>query len=282
MAVTNAVLEWSGGRVSFVSDPDPEAWARFIVTDIAGWYGGVGVRSESMDRLGHGTIAGRSWRRGRALTLRGHVEVASPSDRDYVMRDLSGVLWDGLEGTLTATIDGLTLSCPVRLDGEPGIVPDGASSVTVQLPLASPDPWLFGPWRTSALRPVGAGVGFDFPPFGDSGVITFGSAVDSGAIAWNDGNADSTPRFEVYADAPGGFYISLGDRVIEYPRPTWAHSPVTVDMGGEVLLSGYDQSHYLSVREWGAIGPRSLETVRFELLQGGHGWCNVLHRDTYI
>lgn len=281
MAVTDALLEWAHGRVRFVSDPDSADWARFVLVDLAGWYGGVGVRKESMNRLGHGTIAGRTWRQGRALTLRGHVDV-STSDRDGLMRELSGVLWDGLEGTLTATVDGLSLSCPVRIDGEAGVVPDGSESITVQVPLAAADPWLFGEWRTSSLRPIGVGVGMEYPPFSTDGVITFGSAVDTGSVVWNDGNTDSWPRFTVHADAPGGFLVGLGDKVIEYPRPTWIDSPVTVDMTGEVLVSGYDQSQHLATREWAAIGPHSLETVRFELLQGGHGWCDVSHRDTYI
>lgn len=286
MAVTDAVLEWGSGRVRFESEPPAGAWARFVLTELAGWYGGVGVRGESMDRLGHGTIGGRKWRGARALTLKGHVDVSAPEDRDRVMRDLSGVLWDGLEGTLTATVDGLTLSCPVTIDGEPGIVPSGIASVVVQLPLASSDPWLFGEWRTSTLRPVGAGVGLEYPLFsGDLGagpVLTFGSAIDTDVLVWNDGNTDAWPVFTVHADAPGGFLLGLGDRVIEYTRPTWRDSPVRVDMTGEVLVSGFDQSQYLAVREWSSITPGTFERPRFELLQGGDGWCEVSHRDTYI
>lgn len=282
MAVTDAVLEWGAGRVRFESEPDPENWARFVLTDLAGWYGGVGVRGESMDRLGHGTIGGRKWRGARALTLKGHVDVAAPEDRDRVMRDLSGVLWNGLEGTLSATVDGLRLSCPVTLDGEPGIVPSGIASVTVQLPLSSSDPWLFGEWRASLLRPIGAGVGFDFAPFSRGGVVTFGTAIDTDVLVWNDGNADSWPLFTVTADAPGGFLVGLADRVIEYARPTWKTTPVVVDMAGEVLVGGVDQSQYLATRDWSSIGAGGAERPRFELLQGGNGWCEVSHRDTYI
>lgn len=286
MAVTEAVLEWGTGRVAFASDPAGDLWARFVLTDLAGWYGGVGVRGESMDRLGHGTIRGRSWRTGRALTLKGHVEVASPTDRDRVMRELSGLLWDGLAGTLSAVVDGLALSCPVTIDGEPGIVPTGVSSVTVQVPLMSADPWLFGEWRTSILRPVEAGVGFEYSPFardlGAGPIITYGTAIASDVVIWNDGNADSWPLFTVHADAPGGFLVGLGDRVVEYPRPVWRDAPVIVDMTGEVLVSGYDQSSFLSTRGWSSVAPGTMETPRFELLQGGSGWCDVSHRDTYI
>lgn len=286
VAVTDVVLEWGTGRLQFASDPAPETWARFVLTDLAGWYGGVGVRGETMDRLGHGTIGGRKWRTRRALTLKAHVEVADAEDRDRVMRELSGVLWDGLEGTLTATVDEVTLSCPVKIDGEPGIVPSGVASVTVQVPLTSDDPWLFGEWRTSTLRPVGAGVGLEYPLLvGDLGagpVITFGSAIETDVLVWNDGNATSWPVFTVHADAPGGFLLGLGDRIVEYPRPTWSDSPVIVDMTGEVLVSGYDQSQLLAARDWSSIAPGTFERPRFELLQGGTGWCEVSHRDTYI
>lgn len=281
MAVTSVVIEGSGERVVFDSAPDPSAWARFIPVSLEGWYGGVGVRTDVFDRLGHGTVAGRVWRQGRALTLRAHVEVASPTDRDTVMRDLSGLLWDGLEGTVTATVDGLTLSTVVRLDGEPGIVPQGESSVTVQVPLSAADPWLFGEWRSVTLRPVEAGVGLVYPLF-SAGPLSFGSATGGGELVWNDGNADAYPRFVVNGNAPGGFRVGLGDRVVEWPRPVFPGAPVTVDMAGEVLLGGFDQSQYLTRRDWAVIPPRSLETPRFELLQGGTAWCEVRTRDTYI
>ena len=282
MAVTDAVLEWADGRVRFESAPDASAWARFIVVDVAGWYGGVGVRRETVDRLGHGVISGRAWRTGRALTLKGHVEVDDPADRDRVMRDLSGVLWDGLEGDLSATVDGLRLTCRVRIDGEPGIVPTGLQSVTVQVPLHADDPWLYGPARSTIVRPVDDGVGFLFEPFTEQGVVTFGAAVGTDAVVWNGGNAESYPVATVHADAPGGFLIATGDRVIEYPRATWIDVPVVVDQAGEVLVGGIDQSEHLSTREWAAIPPGGSEVVRFELLQGGSGWCDVAHRDTYI
>lgn len=282
MAVTDAVLEWDGGRVRFTSTPEPDAWARFVLTDLSGWYGGVGVRDEKWDRLGHGEARGRTWRGSRALTLKGHVEVDTPENRDAVMRDLSGVLWNGLEGTLSATVDGLTLSCPVTLDGEPGVVPSGITAVTVQLPLVSGDPWLFSEWRTSSIRPIGSGVGLEYPLF-TGGVLRYGTAVDSGDVIWNDGNADSWPRFTVHADADGGFLVGVGDRVLTFPWPVWEDSPATVDtMTGEVLIGGVDQSHRLASREWTPVLPHSLEAVRFELLQGGTGWCDVSHRDTYI
>ena len=281
MAVTDAVLEWADGRVRFESDPDASAWARFVLVDLGGWYGGVGTRRETVDRLGHGVIAGRSWRTGRALTLKGHVDVNVPEDRDQVMRDLSGVLWDGLEGDLTATVDGLTLSCRVQIDGEPGIVPTGLQSVTVQVPLAAAEPWLYGPWRESTLQPVGAGVGFEFAPFSRAGVVSFGSAVSTDERIWNEGNAESAPVFTVTADSPG-FAVSVGDNRVTYPWPTFLDIPVTVDMAGAVYVGGVDQSHLLGERRWGTVPPGEIESVRFEFLNGGTGWATVRHRDTFI
>ena len=154
MAVTSATIEWGGVRVDFDSDAVPDAGVRLVLLDVTGWYGGVGVRTEKTDRVGHGGWAGRAWRTGRSITVKGHLEVTDPRERDRVMRSLSAVLWDGEEGKLTATVDGLTLSCPVKLDGEPGIVPDGIASATVQLPLYSPDPWLFGEERVHFTRPA--------------------------------------------------------------------------------------------------------------------------------
>jgi hypothetical protein len=137
--------------------------------------------------------------------------------------------------------------------------------------------------QVSSATVDGAGVrlrGFDV--WRTAPVLTFGSAVDTDVLVWNDGNTDAWPVFTVHADAPGGFLLGLGDRVIEYTRPTWRDSPVRVDMTGEVLVSGFDQSQYLAAREWSSIAPGTFERPRFELLQGGTGWCEVSHRDTYI
>ena len=48
------------------------------------------------------------------------------------------------------------------------------------------------------------------------------------------------------------------------------------------MVGGVDQSHLLGERAWGVVAPGSLESVRFEFLNGGSGWASVRHRDTYL
>src|SRR5690606_41786030 len=97
-------------------------------------------------------------------------------------------------------------------------------------------------WRESSLQPVGAGVGFEFAPFSHGGVVSFGSAVDTGEWVWNDGNASSAPVFTVWADSPG-FAVSVGDKRVTYPWPTFQDVPVTVDMAGSGPGGGAAPAH---------------------------------------
>lgn len=282
MAVTSAVLEWGGARVDFDSVPAPENGVRLVLVDVAGWYGGVGVRTEKTDRAGHGGWAGRAWRTGRSLTVKAHLEVDDPGQRDGVLRDLSAVLWDGGEGTLWATVDGLTLSCPVKLDGEPGIVPVGLASATVQLPLYSPDPWLYGVDLVSYARPVEAGIGLTFPLFSPAGVLSFGTALaDAGAVT-NAGTATAYPSFVVVGDFPGGFRLTVDGRTVEWPWPTTKVAPVQIESTGSVWIGDANVTSRASRREWASIPPGHTITPSLAALQGGDGWCETHHRDTYI
>ena len=114
-------------------------------------------------------------------------------------------------------------------------------------------------------------------------IITFGTERVRGEhFVWNDGNADSHPRFTVHADSPGGFSVGLADRLVTYPWPTYADVPVTVDMEGALFVGGRDQTHLLHERNWSKVPPRAIDTPVFRFLQGGRGFCTVAHRDTYI
>lgn len=258
-----------------------EAGSAWIVNDVAGWYGGSGVRGDVTARLGHGDFVERGYREGRVLTLHGTVACESSDVRDWQERNLSGMAGDGDWCDLTCDDGNAVLSTRVRLDGAPQIVKVGTTALRFQLPLRSDSPSLFGPWRESTLQPVGAGIGLEYPVLG-GGVVTFGTAVQATEPVWNDGNADSWARFTVTADSPGGFAVGLAGRRVTYPWPTWMDIPVTVDMAGSVTVGGVDQSHLLGERGWAHIGPHSIEQPTFEFLQGGTGFCTVQHRDTYI
>lgn len=285
VAVRSAVLvQADGARWSLTTAPGPgTSW---IVDDVAGWYGGSGVRGDTTARLGHGDFVERGYREGRVLTLHGTVICGTTDERDWQERNLSGMGWSGEWADLTCDDGNAELSTRVRLDGAPQVVKVGTHALQFQLPLRSETPFLYGEWRSSTLRPVTAGTGIEFPLFagetsGDP-IITYGAAIGTDEYVWNDGNAESWPMFEVYADAPGGFTVSLGAKRVTYPWPTYPDMPVIVDMSGGVTVSGKDFSHLLGEREWAMVPPSSMESPKFELIQGGTGWATVRHRDTFI
>ena len=252
-----------------------------VLTALAGWYGGVSITSESMDRLGFGEFLAAGRGSARVLTLGVSFYSKDEAARRHYRRAWSGAFHDGMPAQLTVDWDGLELSCDVVQDGEALVTDLNPYGVSVQVPLRAADPHLYSAWRESSLQPVGAGVGFEFAPFSNGGVVSFGSAVDTGEWVWNDGNASSAPQFTVWADSPG-FAVSVGDKRVTYPWPTFQDVPVTVDMAGSVTVGGVDQSHLLGERAWGVVAPGSLESVRFEFLNGGSGWASVRHRDTYL
>lgn len=281
VAVRAAVLTQADGA-RWSMDTRPGDGASWIVDDVAGWYGGAGVRGESTARLRHGDFVERAYRGGRSLTLHGTVICDSPDERDWQERNLSGMAWSGEWATLTCDDGNAELTTRVRLDGAPQIVKLGVQALRFQVPLITESPFLHGPWRETTLQPIGAGVGLEYPLFSQGGILTYGSAVSTDEWIWNDGNADSWPQFEVFADSPSGFAVSVGSRQVTYPWATFMDVPVVVDMAGSLTVAGVDQSHMLGERNWASVPARSIESPGFSLLNGGSGWATVRHRDTYI
>ena len=275
------IVDSAGFKIAASYDHDGQD-GRDILTALSGWSGGVGVRSENVDRLGHGTYPTANFRSGRTITVDLMLERDTRDELWGLERGLSGLFSDGGYGTITVHQDESILSAQVRLDGEvkPTVHLDGGY-VEVQIPLQAPLPYLYSPWRESYLRPIGAGVGLEYAPFSKGGVITFGTAVASDEWVWNDGNADSTPVFEVTAESQG-FAVGLGNKRVTYPWPTFPDVPVTVDMAGALTVGGVDQSHLLGERTWSSVPPHSMERPFFEFLRGGEGWAVVRHRDTLI
>lgn len=284
--VRSALLTQADGARWSLSDRPAETNSKWYVEDVAGWYGGSGVRGDITARLGHGDFMERGRREGRVLTLHGAVACATADIRDWQERNISGMAWDGDWADLTCDDGNAVLSTRVRLDGAPQVVKIGTTKLRFQIPLRADSPFLQGEIRESTLQPIGAGVGFDFPPLsrdlGKGPVITFGTAIDTDDWIWNDGNAESWPVFTVTADAPGGFTVGLGDKRVTYPWPTYPDIPVSVDMAGAVTVGGVDQSHLLGERGWASVPPLSMEAPSFTFLQGGTGWATVQHRDTYM
>lgn len=284
--VRTAVLTQADGGTWSLSGRPAEADSKWYIEDVAGWYGGSGVRGEITARLGHGDFVERGYREGRSLTLHGAVACKTSDIRDWQERNISGMAGNGDWAELTCDDGGAVLSTRVRLDGAPQVVKIGTTKLRFQIPLRAESPFLHGAWRSSTIRPVGAGVGFEFPPFsrdlGKGPVITFGTAVASDDLVWNEGNADAWSVFDVVGDFPGGVAAVLDDHRVTYPWPVFPDVPVSIDMAGAVMVAGVDQSHLLGERDWAPVPAHSISKVALQPLQGGTGWATVRHRDSYL
>ena len=174
MAIRVATLTTPGGASLVFSNiedsmDDHQAW----LTDLSGFYGGVGVSDPGSQRkLGHGFFAMPSLRTGRALTLSGTITFKTEQLRTLADRFISGQLWDGDFGTLTVQTDEQVLSCKVKLDGEIKHSYHGVSALQVQIPLTAPDPFLYASPRLYQIFPAGAGEGLVYPLFTTKGKAT--------------------------------------------------------------------------------------------------------------
>lgn len=216
MIIREAILRGAG--VEFVltnretAGDRVESW----LTDVAGWYGGVGVvDGGSQRRLGHGFFPAPSLRTGRELTLSGTLVFQSEADRSIADRFVSGLLWDGEFGELQVTTDDLTLFSQVKLGGEIKHAYLGTSAMEVQIPLTAPDPFLYAPARRYQVFPAGAGEGLEYNLFTSQGAavgsnlaVLAGTAKPNGEVQVVDGVEHLTVDRRANTSIPGSFVLT--------------------------------------------------------------------------
>ena len=279
--VRNARLVEPGGVVWELSDRPVPGDVERVVENVAGWYGGSGVRADVTARIGHGDFPSRGWRESRVLTLHGASICRDSDARDAEERRLSGILWDGQYGELTCDDGDAVLSTGVRLDGEPQIVKVGTTALRYQVPLRADSPWLYGPEQKVFLHPIGSGVGLEYPPY-LGGVLAYGSAVESQDPISNPGNATAWPHFLVTGDFPSGFRLSAGGRVVSWPNPVFPQSPVLVDMSGSIWVGSENQTYRAGATEWFSIPAGGTIHPVFEPIQFGSGWAEARIWPTFM
>lgn len=270
------VVATSGARGHLAPDAD-------LLTDLSGWVGGVGVRGERTERSGHGEFPAPSFRTGRTITLGVSVEREDVAGIDAWQRTMSGLFADGGFGTLSVESSGLTLSAEVQLDGEVKIEANRDYLWgNVQVPLHAPDPVLYGEERVTFLRPAATGVGLRFPLFSPNRILSFGSAVRGDDPVVNAGTVAAWPTFLVVGNFPGGVEITASGRTVAWPWPITTAAPVEIRMSGSVWIGDANVTAQATRREWSSIPPGGRIAPTFSPLQGGDGWCEVHHRDTYM
>lgn len=280
-------LEGAHGNLIMSTYEAPSEDGEFWVTDVEGWYGGVGVEnSDAQRKIGHGFLSAPARRSARAITLKGVLSMPGMEAREIAARFISGLVWDGGLGTLAVAADnGLVLTALVRLDGAPKTTLLGDSAVEFEVPLVAPDPFLKSPARVYQLFPADTGTGLRFPLFAPapSGVLSYGEKPPQAGTIQHKGNADANPIYVVQGDWASGFRITAGDRIIEYPYAIEAANPATIDCGkGTIIIGGSDQTAELTRRQWHTAPANSPFTVAVEALAPSSGWVDVNFSDTYI
>lgn len=150
---------------------------RWKVLDTEGWLDTPGFEVPSVQRLRHGSLAGPGRATGRTIKITGRVE---NTDHEQQIRDrnmLAGLFRDGGLVPMSATLGGLKLSTEVRLIDQITFQPSSFAYSTWEISLYAQDPWLFTDWRETLLRPLGSGVGFEFPPFSGARMNTSGNLI---------------------------------------------------------------------------------------------------------
>lgn len=285
MTFRSATLSGPGGDLVLSTDEDWSGPVVWLLQDVVGWYGGVGVTDGGPQRsLGHGMFPQRRRRTARAITLTGSLKTRKAIDRDALDRFVSGLLWDGEPGTLTVVHGDSVLSTTVELEGEVQHKYEGTRKIALQVMLSAPDPFLYAPPQSTTVNIPGAGEGLKWGSgLFEAGFLRWGGSVPPARME-NTGNAEAWPVFTVRGNFPEGFALKICGRAVEYPGAVTATAPVRVDYGsGQVSVNGRDVTHLLVRRQWvpippgGAVVPTLSPRSKFS-----EGWADASWSDTYI
>lgn len=288
--IWNAILTGAHGDVLLTNDYQ---WggSQFRLTDIDGWYGGVGVWGEQAQRvINHGLFERDAMRSGRVLTLKGSFLFEDEFTRQAAARYFSSLLWDGRQGALTVTTgDNLIQQAQVRLDGAIGIdLPDGSLALKLSVPLQAADPFIYAPPQRFQIYPAGEGTGLRYPLFkavdkDSRQVLDWGKGTPVGGAGVNEGNVTAYPTITVRGDWPAGFTITANGKRLTYAAPVHNSTPVVIDCKeGSVLASGMDKTYQLTQRAWFEVAPESVFQPTIRALAPSSGWADIEISSTYI
>lgn len=268
------------------------------VSRVDGWFDGADVRTNKADRLGDGIFSSDLWRSGRTLTLAGTQKFKTGTETVAFARRLSAAFRSGQEGNGSLRVvddTGELWALGLALDGRPKVAHDIVfNRVEYELPLLSPDPYLYGNPTQSQAFVQGTGTGLIFPLFDDAegsttNVLEFGDEQPPPATLINTGNATAYPVVTVTGDMRSGFILSLsGDKDdsgpwrIAWQTDTRPGSPVTVDFSGSVTVDGVDQSWALTERGWGGVRPGGRVDFAISPIAAGSGSALMTLRPTYL
>lgn len=278
--------------MSSVHGQDP----RCVVTEFTGWLEGAEVRRERVERLGDGEFPSMVHRIGRDFNLAVLERFEQARDVIVRAREVSSVFRSGEagRGTLRAWFEGTEVleSVDVALDKRPRVRQNLDNlTLTYELPLYSPDPYLYGEVQSRRIVTAGAGRGLVWPLFRNKAGAQVGrldwGAPDESDISplANTGNATAYPVVRVSGNFPAGFELSLtaGDWHRIVFNADVRGREIVVDFSGSVTVDGVDMSWALSERGWAGVEPGQQATAAIRSLSAeGSGVAHVELRPTYL
>ncbi len=237
--------------------------SRFWLTGLDGYFGGVGVNANPVNRsMGHGVFDTRALRAGRVLTLRGRFKFPDDETRLIADRFLSGILWDGEYGVLEVTTGDLVLHTRVRLDGEVRHqYVMNTRNLDIEVPLFASDPFLYAPARRYQVFPAGAGEGLEYnlftsqgAPVGENLAALSSTAKSYGAVQTVDGVEYLTVDRRVNTSLPGSFLLTT------VPVTAGKSYKITTTVSGDAQGTAY------AVRT--NVAPGSYQSAKYFVMDG--------------
>ncbi|MCA1191611.1 phage tail family protein [Saccharopolyspora sp. 6V] len=263
-----------------------EFGCEWIWTNLEGWWGTPGIRSETSDRpSGDGVFAGPAHRAGRVITLETVVTAPDEVQLAYARERYAGWCAD-LSTFYELRVDELTTpkTAAVRLDGEILPTPRTGYSDTISVQLLAPDARRYGAWSsasTGMATPGTGGIDSSAP-----GIDSSSPGIDAGtpgstgiARALNPGTAPVSPLFTLTGPLtrPTVVHVETGS-VLTYSGTLAANELLVINAdvfpqrgypGREVLLGGTARRRDLLARDgpWPEIPARG--TAGFSLSAQG-------------
>jgi hypothetical protein len=257
-------------------------------TAVVGWTDGTAVRRDNTSRLNsHGDFSEKATMSSRIIAFSGTAVAASIHDLQEMRDRLTGLLVDGSYKVLSVETAAGKRYATVGLEGTTSWVQQGDTFASWRISFYAPDAHIYGPeQRTQAGAYVVSG-GLEYRlryPLNYNG-----SEEAIYRTVTNNGNATSYPVFVAIGDFYSGFSVlsGFGGKTVSYAGMVTTQSPVIIDMAkGTAMQNGVDKSTLLTRRDWFGIGPKETINPVFNPLAGngeaGSGWCDIIHKDTWI
>lgn len=253
-------------------------------TAIIGWSDGVDVKKNTTSRpISDGDFAEPGYFNSRLIIITGTAIANTVAELHQMRDEFIGILSDNHYDYLTITDGGGTRYTTVSLANKTAWVQQLDTVAYWKLELYAPDPRIYSEMRVfhvgSSVTTVG---GMKMPITYPMNFTT--STTDQLQSVTNHGNVTAWPLFEVTGDFPSGFTIT--DNVngrVTYTGQVAFNSPVLIDMAkGTATQNFVDKSVYISERKWFGIRPGVTISPEFHPIVYGPGWCDIIHRDTWI